>query len=186
MWDSAQGQPWLYTQPLSLLDGSSLPCTPVKGPRFKYKYRSPPEDDDTSTMSNSKRSTINQVSLPLSAVPEACSLPNTLRVITYVLVIPVTISRSYPCAGFQLSRHRRAVPQLYRLSYLAPEQARGKLPFYVLRLADIMLTPSEAVSYIQRSLAWILAIFLVPALGFCSAMTSTTHLIAGRLRCIQL
>ncbi|CAO1635885.1 unnamed protein product [Jaminaea pallidilutea] len=41
-------------------DGSRDPCTPRRGPRFKYRYRAPNHSDDRSTMSNSKRSSANQ------------------------------------------------------------------------------------------------------------------------------
>ena len=44
-------------------DGKRLPCTPKAGPRYKYKYRSPADDESTSTMSNSKRSSANQVGM---------------------------------------------------------------------------------------------------------------------------
>ncbi|KDN52899.1 hypothetical protein K437DRAFT_272187 [Tilletiaria anomala UBC 951] len=37
-------------------DGTTQPCTPAKGPRFKYKHRPPEENSESGTMSNSSRS----------------------------------------------------------------------------------------------------------------------------------
>ncbi|KDN52898.1 hypothetical protein K437DRAFT_151000 [Tilletiaria anomala UBC 951] len=41
-------------------DGSNQACTFKRGPRFKYARRAPVEGEDSSTMSNSKRSSQNQ------------------------------------------------------------------------------------------------------------------------------
>ena len=49
-------------------DGHKEPCTPVRGPRFKFKYRAAVEGAETSTMSNSKRSTANQSQFRLALV----------------------------------------------------------------------------------------------------------------------
>ncbi|KAL6956001.1 hypothetical protein U1Q18_044743 [Sarracenia purpurea var. burkii] len=43
-------------------DASIVSCSFVRGPRFKFANRSPTANDETSTMSNSKRSTTQQVS----------------------------------------------------------------------------------------------------------------------------
>lgn len=53
---------------LSQLDGLNTSCTPVKGPRFHYKFRAPTQGSDSGTMSASSVSQLsgNQVScLPL-------------------------------------------------------------------------------------------------------------------------
>lgn len=42
-------------------NADNVRCTPRIGPRFKYKARAPNAGDETSTMSNSKRSSANQV-----------------------------------------------------------------------------------------------------------------------------
>lgn len=49
-------------------DGRKDPCTPLRGPRFKFKYRAAVEGAETSTMSNSKRSTANQSHFRLALV----------------------------------------------------------------------------------------------------------------------
>lgn len=49
-------------------DGRKDPCTPLRGPRFKFKYRAAVEGAETSTMSNSKRSTANQSQFRLALV----------------------------------------------------------------------------------------------------------------------
>lgn len=52
----------IYLSPSEkLLDKSTEPCTPKVGPRLKFKHRPPNEGEATSTMSNSKRSSISQV-----------------------------------------------------------------------------------------------------------------------------
>jgi HNH endonuclease len=54
-------------------DQSESSCTPRKGPRFKYGHRAPTDDSDSSTMSNSRRSSYNQSSFLMAVVARDAS-----------------------------------------------------------------------------------------------------------------
>ncbi|KDN36245.1 hypothetical protein K437DRAFT_260182 [Tilletiaria anomala UBC 951] len=71
--------------------GGAVSCTFHKGPRFKQSRRPPPPDGETSTMSNSSRSTANQSSfrIELIARDTKCLLTDAhWRLCTAAHIIP--------------------------------------------------------------------------------------------------